>query len=309
MIAPVVSLKGRDFIDLADLNRNELREVLDLGQKIKAGAWSERPLQGRHLAMLFQKPSHRTRVSFEVGIARLGGSTTTLSENDVQLGVRESISDAARVLDRYVDGVVARLRSHDDMVALAKASAKPVINGLTDRSHPCQVLADLMTLEEVAGNLAGQHLVYVGDGNNIATSLIEASALTGLALTVISPSGYQPPAAVIERARSIDSGTHTVTVTDELTNLNNATAIYTDVWTSMGQEPEQESRRKAFMRYQVNQAVMDRAPDAVFMHCLPAHRGEEVTDEVIDGPRSVVFQQAGNRLYAQMALLAEMFGE
>jgi len=309
MIAPVVSLKGRDFIDLADLNRKELREVLDLGQRIKAGAWSERPLQGRHLAMLFQKPSHRTRVSFEVGIARLGGSTTTLSENDVQLGVRESISDAARVLDRYVDGVVARLRSHDDMVALAKASAKPVINGLTDRSHPCQVLADLMTLEEVAGNLAGQHLVYVGDGNNIATSLIEASALTGLALTVISPSGYQPPAAVIERARSIDSGTHTVTVTDELTNLNNATAIYTDVWTSMGQEPEQESRRKAFMRYQVNQAVMDRAPDAVFMHCLPAHRGEEVTDEVIDGPRSVVFQQAGNRLYAQMALLAEMFGE
>jgi len=309
MIAPVVSLKGRDFIDLADLNRKELREVLDLGQKIKAGAWSERPLLGRHLAMLFQKPSHRTRVSFEVGIARLGGSTTTLSENDVQLGVRESISDAARVLDRYVDGVVARLRSHDDMVLLAKASAKPVINGLTDRSHPCQVLADLMTLEEVAGNLAGQHLVYVGDGNNIATSLIEASALTGLALTVISPSGYQPPAAVIERARSIDSGTHTVTVTDELTNLNNATAIYTDVWTSMGQEPEQESRRKAFMRYQVNQAVMDRAPDAVFMHCLPAHRGEEVTDEVIDGPRSVVFQQAGNRLYAQMALLAEMFGE
>ena len=309
MIAPVVSLKGRDFIDLADLNRKELREVLDLGQKIKAGAWSERPLQGRHLAMLFQKPSHRTRVSFEVGIARLGGSTTTLSENDVQLGVRESISDAARVLDRYVDGVVARLRSHDDMVALAKASAKPVINGLTDRSHPCQVLADLMTLEEVAGNLAGQHLVYVGDGNNIATSLIEASALTGLALTVISPSGYQPPAAVIERARSIDSGTHTVTVTDEFTNLNNATAIYTDVWTSMGQEREQESRREAFMRYQVNQAVMDRAPDAVFMHCLPAHRGEEVTDEVIDGPRSVVFQQAGNRLYAQMALLAEMFGE
>ena len=309
MIAPVVSLKGRDFIDLADLNRKELREVLDLGRKIKAGAWSERPLLGRHLAMLFQKPSHRTRVSFEVGIARLGGSTTTLSENDVQLGVRESISDAARVLDRYVDGVVARLRSHDDMVALAKASAKPVINGLTDRSHPCQVLADLMTLEEVAGNLAGQHLVYVGDGNNIATSLIEASALTGLALTVISPSGYQPPAAVIERARSIDSGTHTVTVTDEFTNLNNATAIYTDVWTSMGQEPEQESRRKAFMRYQVNQAVMDRAPDAVFMHCLPAHRGEEVTDEVIDGPRSVVFQQAGNRLYAQMALLAEMFGE
>src|SRR5256886_5613012 len=257
MIAPVVSLKGRDFIDLADLNRKELPEVHGLGQKIKAGAWSERPLQGRHLAMLFQKPSHRTRVSFEVGIARLGGSTTTLSENDVQLGVRESISDAARVLDRYVDGVVARLRSHDEMVALARASEKPVINGLTDRSHPCQVLADLMTLEEVAGNLAGQHLVYVGDGNTIATSLIEASALTDITLTVVSPAGYEPPSAVIERARRIDSGTHTVTLTNEITNLDNATAIYTDVWTSMGQERDQESRRRAFMHYQVNQAVMD----------------------------------------------------
>src|SRR5256714_12410806 len=208
MIAPVNSLQGGDFLDLADLDRAQLRATLDLAHSIKAGRWRERPLEGRHLAMLFQKPSHRTRVSFEVGIARLGGSTTTLSENDVQLGVRESISDAARVLDRYVDGVVARLRSHDDMVALAKASAKPVINGLTDRSHPCQVLADLMTLEEVAGNLAGQHLAYVGDGNNIATSPIEASALTWLALTAITPDGYQPADAVIERARSIDSGTH-----------------------------------------------------------------------------------------------------
>src|SRR5437588_13026689 len=234
MIAPVVSLKGRDFIDLADLNRKELREVLDLGQKIKAGAWSERPLLGRHLAMLFQKPSHRTRVSFEVGIARLGGSTTTLSENDVQLGVRESISDAARVLDRYVDGVVARLRSHEDLVRLAQASEKPVINGLTDRSHPCQVLADLLTLEEVAGGLQDQHVVYIGDGNNIATSLIEASALTGFRLTALSRAGYEPAAAVSQAPRSIDSGTHTVTLADEITNLDNATAIYTDVWTSMG---------------------------------------------------------------------------
>ena len=309
MIAAVISLTGHDFIDVADLDRKQLRQILDRAHAIKAGRWSERPLGGRHIAMLFQKPSHRTRVSFEVGIARLGGSTTTLTENDVQLGVRESVSDAARVLDRYVDGVVARLRSHEDLVRLADASEKPVINGLTDRSHPCQVLADLMTIEEVRGDLRAQHVVYIGDGNNIATSLIEASALSGFALTVISPPGHQPPASVHERARSIDSGTHTVALTDDITNLDGATAIYTDVWTSMGQEREQQARRKAFMRYQVNQAVMDMAPNAVFMHCLPAHRGEEVTDEVIDGPRSVVFQQAGNRLYAQMALMSEIFGE
>ena len=309
MIAAVISLTGHDFIDVSDLDRKQLRQILDRAHAIKAGRWSERPLGGRHIAMLFQKPSHRTRVSFEVGIARLGGSTTTLTENDVQLGVRESVSDAARVLDRYVDGVVARLRSHEDLVRLADASEKPVINGLTDRSHPCQVLADLMTIEEVRGDLRSQHVVYIGDGNNIATSLIEASALSGFALTVISPPGHQPPASVLERARSIDSGTHTVALTDDITNLDGATAIYTDVWTSMGQEREQQARRKAFMRYQVNQAVMDMAPNAVFMHCLPAHRGEEVTDEVIDGPRSVVFQQAGNRLYAQMALMSEIFGE
>ncbi len=308
MIAAVISLTGRDFIDVADLDRKQLRGILDRAHAMKAGRWSERPLGGRHIAMLFQKPSHRTRVSFEVGIARLGGSTTTLTENDVQLGVRESVSDAARVLDRYVDGVVARLRSHEDLVRLADASEKPVINGLTDRSHPCQVLADMMTMEEVRGDLTAQHVVYIGDGNNIATSLIEASALSGFALTVTSPPGHQPPQSVLDRARSIDSGTNTVTLADEITNLDGATAIYTDVWTSMGQEREQQARRKAFMRYQVNQAVMEMAPNAVFMHCLPAHRGEEVTDEVIDGPQSVVFQQAGNRLYVQMALMSEIFG-
>ena len=307
MIAPVVSLQGRDFLDVADLGRADLRRILDLAHDIKAGRWKERPLQGRHMAMLFQKPSHRTRVSFEVGIARLGGSTTTLTENDVQLGVRESVPDAARVLDRYVDGIVARLRSHGDLVQLAEASEKPVINALTDRSHPCQILADLMTLEEVGGQLAGQHVVYIGDGNNIANSLIEASALTGFRLTVVSPPGYAPGDAVLERARSINSGKSHVTVTSDLAHLGPATAIYTDVWASMGQETQQEARRKAFARYQVDQKVMDSSPGAVFMHCLPAHRGEEVTDQVIDGPRSVVFQQAGNRLYAQMALMAELF--
>src|ERR1700681_4900766 len=308
MIASVKTLQGRDFLDIADLNAQELRQVLALGHAMKGGRWSGRPLEGRHIAMLFQKPSHRTRVSFEVGIARLGGGITTLSEQDVQLGVRETVADAARVLDRYVDAVVARLRSHDDLIELAASSAKPVINALTDRSHPCQVLADVMTLEEVRGELRKQHVVYIGDGNNIAASLIEASALTGFRLTVVSPSGYRPKADVLERARSISSRPLQVELTSHLAGLDDATAIYTDVWASMGQESERDERRKAFAPYQVNQSVMDAAPGAVFLHCLPAHRGEEVTDEVIDGPRSVVFDQAENRLYAQMAIMAELFG-
>jgi ornithine carbamoyltransferase len=301
-------LQGRDFLDLADLNPEELREVLELAHAIKKGRWAERPLAGRHIAMLFQKPSHRTRVSFEVGIARLGGTTTTLTEQDVQLGVRESVSDAARVLDQYVDGTVARLRTHHDLLELSTASGKPVINGLTERSHPCQVLADLMTLEEAGGDLSRQNLVYIGDGNNVVTSLMEASALTGLGLTVISPPGYQPAAEVLDQARSIEGGIDRIKLTTDIAAVDGASAIYTDVWASMGQESEREVRRKVFAEYQVNQAVMEAAPRAVFMHCLPAHRGEEVTDEVIDGPRSVVFQQAGNRLYAQMALMAMLFG-
>ena len=310
MSAPVKArpLQGRDFLDLADLNPEELRGVLELAHAIKKGRWAERPLAGRHIAMLFQKPSHRTRVSFEVGIARLGGTTTTLTEQDVQLGVRESVSDAAHVLDQYVDGTVARLRTHHDLLELSTASGKPVINGLTERSHPCQVLADLMTLEEVGGDLSQQHLVYFGDGNNVVTSLMEASALSGLALTVISPPGYQPAAATLDHARSIDGGIDRIKLTSDIAAVDGASAIYTDVWASMGQESEKEVRRRVFAEYQVNQAVMEAAPRAVFMHCLPAHRGEEVTDEVIDGPRSVVFQQAGNRLYAQMALMALLFG-
>jgi ornithine carbamoyltransferase len=307
-IVGLKALTGRDFLDVADLSAEELRRLIELSHSIKAGRWSGRPLEGRHIAMLFQKPSHRTRVSFEVGIARLGGTATTLSEQDVQLGVRETVGDAARVLDRYVDGVVARLRSHADLLELAAASARPVINGLTDRSHPCQVVADLVTLEEVRGDLKRQHVVYVGDGNNIATSLIEASAVAGFRLTVISPPGYQPDSDVLYRARSISAAPLQVELTSHLAGLDDATAIYTDVWTSMGQESERDDRRRAFAPYQVNQSVMDAAPGAVFLHCLPAHRGEEVTDEVIDGPRSVVFDQAENRLYAQMAIMAELFG-
>lgn len=307
MISPVNSLKGRDFIDLADLEPIQLRRILDLAHQIKAGRWREKPLEGRHVAMLFQRPSHRTRVSFEVGIARLGGSITALTGQDVQLGFRESVGDAAKVLDRYVDGVIARLRSHADLLQLAQASEKPVINALTDRSHPCQVLADLMTIEEVKGELSEQQVAYIGDGNNIANSLVEAAALTGFELKVISPPGYHPQQAVLDRARSINSNAHQVVLADEVAGLENVSVIYTDVWASMGQEDERIARQKAFSPYQVNQRVMDAAPKAVFMHCLPAHRGEEVTDQVIDGDRSVVFRQAENRLYAQMALISELF--
>jgi ornithine carbamoyltransferase len=309
MILSLRALLGRDFLDVADLDAAELRDLLDLAHAIKAGKWVERPLEGRHIAMLFQKPSHRTRVSFEVGIARLGGTTTTLTEHDVQLGVRETVGDAAKVLDRYVDGIVARLRTHDDLLELAAAAEKPVINALTDRSHPCQILADLVTLEERCGPMEGQHVVYVGDGNNIAASLIEASALLAFSLTVIAPPGYHPQPAILDRARELNPGRFRVNLSTDVADVAGATAIYTDVWTSMGQESQREVRRKAFAEYQVNQALMNVAPAALFMHCLPAHRGEEVTDEVIDGPRSVVFDQAENRLHSQMALMARLFGD
>jgi len=299
MISGVKGLRGRDFLDVRDLEASELRGLLDLAHAIKAGTWSARPLEGRHIAMLFQRPSHRTRVSFEVGIARLGGATTTLGEQDVQLGYRESVGDAAKVLDRYVDGIVARLRTHADLVELAAAAEKPVINALTDRSHPCQILADLLTLEEVGGALEHQRVAYIGDGNNIATSLMEASAALGFPLTVITPPGYEP-----DRAHH---GDH-VSISNDPAEIKGATAVYTDVWTSMGHDDERQARRRVFAEYQVNEALMAAVPDAIFMHCLPAHRGEEVTDGVIDGKQSVVFQQAGNRLYTQMALMAELFG-
>jgi len=308
MIPSVTALSGRDFLDIADLDADELRALLDLAHRIKGGRWSEQPLAGMHFAMLFQKPSHRTRVSFEVGIGRLGGRATNLTEQDVQLGLRETVGDAARVLDRYVDGIIARLRSHADLVELATTSKKPVINALTNRSHPCQILADLVTLEDRCGALAKQRVVYIGDGNNIAVSLMEASALLGFALTVITPPGYEPSAEALEATRTLKGGRSGFTLSTAVADAAGATAIYTDVWASMGHESEREVRRTAFAGYQVNHALMDAAPGAVFMHCLPAHRGEEVTDEVIDGPRSVVFEQAGNRLYAQMALMAQVFG-
>ena len=290
------TLRGRDFLSISDLDRDELLAVLDLADMIKAGTWTERPLEGRHVAMLFQKPSMRTRVSFEVGISRLGGHSVALSEQDVQIGERETVSDAARVLDRYVDLVVARLRRHQDLLELAAAARAPVINALTELEHPCQVLADLMTIREHCESLKVP-VAFVGDGNNMVTSLAQAHAILGFPLTVVTPPGYEPAPAVREAAPDL-------VVSHDRAAAAGARVIYTDVWTSMGFEVEAKRRRSAFRGYQVDADLLRRAPGAIFMHCLPAHRGEEVSDEVIDGPASVVLDQAENRLHAQMALLA-----
>lgn len=286
-------LRGRDFLHVRDLSAGELVSVLDLAAEMKAGRFTGRPLEGRHVAMLFQRPSHRTRVSFEVGIGKLGGRWTTLGEGDVQLGVRETAADAARVLDRYVDLVVARVQTQGTLDEIAEAAGIPVINALSDESHPCQILADLLTVREHTGRLEGVKLAYVGDGNNICNSLMEASALLRFSLTVVNPPGYHPARVVAG-----------VEVTEDLGRLEGSAAVYTDVWASMGREAERGRRLRDFHEYQVNSELMAIAPEAVFLHCLPAHRGEEVTGEVIDGPRSVVFDQAENRLWAQMALMA-----
>jgi ornithine carbamoyltransferase len=303
------ALTGRDFLDLADLSPEEIHGLLALARRMKAGDYTQQPLARRHVALIFQKPSMRTRVSFEVAISRLGGRSVTLSDAEIGLGKRESVADVGHVLARYTDAIVARLFSHDHLVELADASDKPVVNALTDRSHPCQVLADLMTMEEVLGGLAGRRLAFVGDGNNVASSLIEASALLGFPLVVVTPPRYYPPDGVLERARRLAGGRSSVRVTSDLSAVSEADAIYTDVWTSMGQEAESEVRRREFAEYQVNEDLVSLAPSAIFMHCLPAHRGEEVTAGVIDSERSVVFQQAENRMWAQMALLAALFAQ
>jgi ornithine carbamoyltransferase len=294
-------LRGADFTDIARLDAGQLEAILELASQIKAGHWRQTPLAGRSIALIFQKPSVRTRVSFDVGITRLGGHPITLHDAEVGLGRRESVQDVARVLERYVDGVVARLSAHQDLLDLAAACDIPVINALTDASHPCQTLADLLTMREALGRLDGTTPVaFVGDGNNVVSSLMEAATLLGFPLTVVSPPAYRPSEESLARSRGVK-------VTGDLGAVAGAAVVYTDVWTSMGQEIEAEARRREFAEYQVDEQLMSLAPNAVFMHCLPAHRGDEVAEGVIDGPSSVVFDQAANRLYAQMALLALTF--
>ena len=303
------SLAGRDLISIADLSAAEITEVLDVASALKAGADPGRPLAGLNLAMIFQRPSNRTRVSFEVAVRHLGGHPIPLFNSEIQIGERELTADISRILDRYVDGIVARLSSHRDLVAMARSARGPVVNAMTDREHPCQVLADCLTIRELLGHLEGARVCYVGDGNNVCTSWIYAATLLGIDLRVVGPEGYEPHPVVLERADALAGGHSPVRHSHEAAaSLEDAEIIYTDVWTSMGQEAEQQQRRDDFARLQVNDALLAQAPPtARVMHCLPAHRGEEITDSVLDGPQSVVFDQAENRLWAQEALLSLIF--
>ncbi len=296
----------RDFLAIPDLTRAEAIRVLDLARAMKAGEYTGRPLEGKTLAMVFAKSSTRTRVSFEVAAWQLGGHALFLSARDIQLGRGEPIRDTARVLARYVDGIMIRTFDHADAEELARFASVPVINGLTDLLHPCQVLADLMTVREAFGRLDDRVVAWIGDGNNMANSWLNAAALFGFELRLACPPGYDPDPAILARA---GSATTVRLLRDVRDAARGAHVVTTDVWASMGQEEEAETRRRAFAGFLVDDAVMGAAAaDAIFLHCLPAHRGEEVTDAVIEGPRSRVWDEAENRLHVQKALLALLMG-
>ena len=306
-----VKMKGRHLASLHDLTLEEMREIFrvstELKKKLKAGEPTP-VLRGKTLAMIFQKPSTRTRVSFEVGIFQLGGVGLYLGPNDLQLKRSETIADTAQVLSRYVDGIMARVFGHQDILDLCKYSRVPVINGLSDLTHPCQVLADLLTLIEHRGqNLKGMKLAYVGDGNNVAHSLMLGCAKMGMDVSVAAPKGYEPKEIIVEWALedAKPAGARVAVTNDPVEAVKNADVIYTDVWASMGRESEHAERVKIFKPYQVNEALVAHAKkDFLFMHCLPAHRGEEVSAGVIDGPHSIIFDEAENRLHAQKGVMA-----
>jgi ornithine carbamoyltransferase len=310
------SLRGRDLLSVADLTAGEVERLFDRAATLKAEDRARRetgrpvatPLAGRTLAMLFQKPSLRTRVTVEAGMNQLGGHAIYLTE-DVVMGARESVRDVARNLERFVDAVVARTGPHEVVVELAAQASIPVINGLTLREHPCQALADLFTLRERFGDLHGRVLAFVGDGNNVYHSLALLGASLGLEVRIAHPSDYGPNPRVVERAEQLAAaaGGRLVFGRDPTEIVRGADVVYTDAWTSMGQEVEAEARRDAFAGYRVDDALMDAAgPDAVVMHCLPAHRGDEITSAVMDGPRSIIWDQSENRLHVQKALLVEI---
>jgi ornithine carbamoyltransferase len=298
----------RDFLAIPDFETGELYEILELAHRMKRGELRDRPLAGRTLAMVFEKSSTRTRVSFEVGMYQLGGHALFLSSRDIQLGRGEPIRDTARVLSRYVDGIMIRTFAHETVEELARFSTIPIINGLTDLLHPCQVMADLLTIQENFGmGLEGRKVAWVGDGNNMANSWLNAAYRFGLELRLACPEGYRPDSAILERAR----GAAKVVLTDDPREaVAGAEVVNTDVWTSMGQEEETKARENAFAGYHVDDGLMQRASsDAIFLHCLPAHRGEEVSDGVIEGPQSRVWDEAENRLHAQKALMLRLMGD
>ena len=306
-------MKQTHLVSERDWSRPDFEEVFALARKMKADpAAYRRALEGRSLAMIFQKPSTRTRVSFEVGMSQLGGSALFLGASDIQLGRGETVPDTARVLSRYVDGIMARVFAQEDLVELARHATVPVINGLSDLLHPCQALADYFTLLEKRGKLDGLKIAYVGDGNNVCHELMFGAVKLGLTMSVAAPAGYQPNQLIVKsaaREAQKGKGPAPVVVEDPMEAVAGADVVYTDVWTSMGQEAEGEARRQAFQGFMVTPEMMAKAsPEAVFMHCLPAHRGEEVAAAVIDGPRSVVFDEAENRLHVQKAVLLLLLG-
>lgn len=298
----------RDYLEIPDFQTEELYELLHLATRMKRREYREHPLAGQTLAMIFEKSSTRTRVSFEVGTYQLGGHALFLSSRDIQLGRGEPIQDTARVLSRYVDGIMIRTFAHGGVRELARHATVPVINGLTDLLHPCQLLADLLTIQEAFGDdLSARTVAWVGDGNNMANSWLNAAYRFGFRLQLACPDGYRPDPAILERART---ATTVLLTTDPAEAVTGADVVNTDVWASMGQEAEVEARHRAFAGYHVDATLMARAaPGAIFLHCLPAHRGEEVAEEIIEGPQSRVFDQAENRLHAQKALLTRLMGK
>lgn len=306
-------MKPKNLISLKDYSRDDLEEIFDLAARMKAEPSAfKTKLAGKTLAMIFQKPSTRTRVSFEIGMFQLGGQAVALQSDEIHLSVNESVPDTARVLSSMADGIMARVFAHQDILDLAKYATKPVVNGLSDLLHPCQAIADFFTIRERFGQTKGVKLTYIGDGNNVCHELLLGAARLGVELTVATPSGFEPNALIVKStARDAQkAGTPAVKfLTDPHEAVQDAQVVYTDVWTSMGQEKDDSKRRAAFAAFQVDDDMMRKAsPEAFFMHCLPAHRGLEVTDGVMDGPQSIVFQQAENRLHTQKAALALLLG-
>ncbi|RJP21706.1 MAG: ornithine carbamoyltransferase [Candidatus Abyssobacteria bacterium SURF_5] len=305
-------LKHKDLISIFDLAREEIEEIFSLAQSLKKRLRDNEvvtPLAGKTLAMIFEKPSLRTRVTFTAGMTQLGGNAIFLGPNDINMGVRESAADTAKNLERWVNAIMARTFAHETVLALAREASIPVINGLTDRLHPCQVLSDCFTLLEKFGSLANIKVCFLGDGNNVAHSWLNAAARLGFHFSIACPPGYEPLGEIVDECRA-EAGERIQVTHDAADALEDADVVYTDVWASMGQEHEAEQRNKVFAPYQLNKAALSLArPSALVMHCLPAHRNLEITDEVIDGPQSIVFDQAENRLHVQKAVLVLLMAD
>jgi ornithine carbamoyltransferase len=307
-----MNLKGRDFLTLADFDKEGLTYLLDIASRLKQDnriGQTHHLLKNKNLILIFSKPSLRTRVSFEVGIRQLGGDSLVLKQDEINLGVRESIADTARVLSRYADGVMIRTFAHSDVEEFAKFADIPVINGLTDSSHPCQIMADLLTIKEKFGDLENLKLSYIGDGNNIAHSLLLGCSIMGMDVSICCPEGYDPDTYYLNKAEEFAdiSGSKIQVTNNPKESMQHANIVYTDVWASMGQEAEALERKKIFAPYQVNSELLSHASsDVIVLHCLPAHRGEEITEEVLEKYSHVIFEQAENRLHAQKAIMASI---